>query len=348
MQIIATLSQRVLPLLLMAAVTMVGSTQAYAQSEPDDSTRATARTLGTQGIEAYWANDFETASSKLERAYRLYATATLGLWSARARVQLGQLVAGAERYREALRAKAPGGDPEAQQKALKEARSELEALQPRIPSLTIHIAGARPEEVSVTIGETPVPSAMLGEGRPTDPGDILVVAVRGNDRQQIDVRLREQEQRKVTLQFRPQASASGDPVANGGEGLALTTLSAANSETRSDTPAAPSGATSSSPLKPLGVITMAFGGAGLATAAVTALIANGKRVDCTQENVCPVEVKQGYDSLRMVSMISFYAGAALAAGGLVMFLAAPNDDAPPAPAVSLRVGPTSLGVVGTF
>jgi hypothetical protein len=329
-------------LLLLAAFVCLGAGRAFAQSEPDDSTRAAARALGTQGIEAYWANDFDTANTKLDRAYRLYATATLGLWSARARVQLGQLVAGAERYRETLRANSLG-DTEAQQKALKEARTELDALLPRIPSLTIHVTNARPEDVAVTLDDSPLPSALLGEARPTDPGQHFVVATRGSERQQVEVQLREREQRSLKIQFRAQPLAASEPVTGGGEALALTPLQAAGPEPQ--TSAAPSGATATSPLKPLGVIAMAFGGAALATAAVTALIANDKRGGCV-ENICPPEVKQSYDAFRTVSMVAFYAGTGLALGGLVLWLAAPGDDE--APAASLRIGPGAVHATVTF
>ena len=57
-----------------------------------------ARDLGTQGIEAYQANDFTGADAKLDRAYRLFAAPTLGLWSARARLQLGRWVEAAEGF----------------------------------------------------------------------------------------------------------------------------------------------------------------------------------------------------------------------------------------------------------
>src|ERR1700712_1941457 len=107
-----SLQQLGLCLLALIFAVPLAVTVARAQGGADDSTRAAARALGTQGIEAYWANDLQTANPKLDRAFRLYATSTLGLWSARARVQLGQLVAGAERYREALRA-ASLGDAEA-------------------------------------------------------------------------------------------------------------------------------------------------------------------------------------------------------------------------------------------
>lgn len=332
--------------LLLTAAGVLFNSSAFAQSEPDDSTRAAARTLGTQGIEAYWANDYDTASTKLDRAFKLYTTATLGLWSARAREKLGQLVAAAERYREALRATGQG-DAEAQQKALKEARSELDALQPRIPSLTVHV-NARPEEVSVTVDNSRLPSALLDESRPTDPGTHFVVAVRGTERQQIEVRLKEREQRQLTIQFRGQPMAAAEPVPGGGEALTLTPLSAAAPVANND--AAPAAATrgGTSPLKPLGIITMAFGGAALATAGVTALIANDKRADCSPDNMCAPDIKQSYDALRTVSTVSFYAGMGLAVGGLVMWLVAPNDDAQPAAAVSFSAGPTGVALSGAF
>lgn len=331
--------------LLCVAVLLLSAraTSVCAQSEPDDSTRAAARALGTQGIEAYWANDYDTANTKLDRAFRLYATATLGLWSARARAQLGQLVAAAERYREALRASGQG-DAEAQQKALKEVRAELDALQPRIPSLTVHLSNARPEEVSVTVDSAQLPSALLDESRPTDPGSHIVVATRGSERQQIDVRLKEGEQRQLTIQFRAQASA--EPVSSTGEGLTLTPLAAA-STAHKDAPPTAARSGQASPLKPLGIITMAFGGAGLATAGVTALIANDKKSSGCYDFMCPLDVKQSYDSLRTVSTVAFYAGTALAVGGLVMWLVAPNGDAAPA-AVSFSAGPTGVTVSGAF
>jgi hypothetical protein len=260
---------------------MLVAASVHAEGDPDDSTRAAARALGTQGIEAYWANDFRTASTKLDRAYRLYATSTLGLWSARARVQLGQLVAGAERYREALRA-ASLGDAEAQQKAQSEARAELDKLTPRIPTLTVHISNARADDLAVTLDGVAIPSALLDEARPTDPGKHIVVASRatsGGERQQIEVQLREGEQRQLTIRFKQQESIASEPVSGAGEGLALTPLSprAAAEEAPQAAPVADRRATSASPLKPLGIVMLSFGGAGLATAAVTALLANSMR-----------------------------------------------------------------------
>lgn len=292
------------PLALCALFVLVAwlgaASRARAEGEPDDSTRAAARALGTQGIEAYWANDYQTAHTKLDRAYRLYPTSTLGLWSARARVQLGQLVAGAERFREALRA-ASLGDSEAQQKAQSEARAELDKLTPRIPTLTVHVLNARPEDVTVTLDSVAIPSALLDEGRPTDPGKHIVVASRGasgGERQQIEVQLREGEQRQLTVRFNQQEYQASEPVSGSGEGLALSPRAAA-AQAQQPAARADRRATSSSPLRPLGIIVLSFGGAGLATAAVTALIANSKRDNCDLD-VCAPDIKQSYDAMRLI------------------------------------------------
>src|SRR5690349_3336121 len=78
------------------------SVSLQAQSPSDDATRAVARELGVEGIQAYQANDVSTADQKLEKAYRLFAAPTLGLWSARSRAKLGRLVEAAERYRQVV------------------------------------------------------------------------------------------------------------------------------------------------------------------------------------------------------------------------------------------------------
>src|SRR5215467_3274187 len=82
-------------------VTLVGA--------QDDASRAMARQLGEEGLEAYQASDYLLAERKLDRAYRLFATPTLGLWSARARIKAGHWVEAAERFRDAARASAEVG-----------------------------------------------------------------------------------------------------------------------------------------------------------------------------------------------------------------------------------------------
>lgn len=67
----------------------------------DAAARAAARQLAQDGIEAFWAEKYSEAEDNLEKGYQLFPTPTLGLWSARARRQLGRWVEAAERYRDA-------------------------------------------------------------------------------------------------------------------------------------------------------------------------------------------------------------------------------------------------------
>ena len=49
-----------------------------AQPETDDGTRAAARTLGQEGIDAYLAADYAPANQKLDKAFRFVVMPTLG------------------------------------------------------------------------------------------------------------------------------------------------------------------------------------------------------------------------------------------------------------------------------
>src|SRR6185312_3536811 len=139
--------------------------------------RSVARELGTAGMEAYFDGNYERAADNLERAYRLFPTPTLGLWSGRAYIQLGRWVRAAERLREAQYASAAIGDNAAQQKAQADALSELAALEPRIPRLTVTIAGATAAETTLVIDEQPFERELIGIAHPIDPGHHTIVGM---------------------------------------------------------------------------------------------------------------------------------------------------------------------------
>lgn len=324
--------------------------RAAAQAQADDATRAAARNLGEQGIQAYRANDFATADAKLDRAYRLFSTPTLALWGARARVKLGNLVEAAERYRDALRASDAIGDSAAQKDAQKNAAKELDALSPRIPSLTIQLDNAEPSEVTITLDDAPISSALIGVPRPTNPGQHQLVAKRGDERYEKSVQLLEKEQESVRFEFRKRValarpgpeSVSEEPARDVDPFGEPTQPTAAEAKPQ---PAAAEASSGPSALKPLGIVLMAVGGAGLATAGVTALLANGKLDQCPDKRCESQSVKNSYDTLKLVSTISVYGGAALAVGGLLSFLLAPSDDQQN---VSWNIGPSGVTVNGKF
>jgi hypothetical protein len=115
----------------------VAASHTRAQAPSDDGTRAGARNLAAEGIEAHQAGDFQRASQKLDKAYRLFATPTLALWSTRAAYQRGRWVEAAERILEVQLASADVDDAATQRQAQHNVGDELAALIPRLPTLTI-------------------------------------------------------------------------------------------------------------------------------------------------------------------------------------------------------------------
>src|SRR5262245_32884810 len=103
------------PLLLLLWI--VAPSPASGQTSIEDDARAAARTTGYEGVAAFEQGRYEEAHEKLDRAYELMRVHTLGLWSARAMVKRGLLVAAAERYLEVARMPVVHGDAAVQSEA---------------------------------------------------------------------------------------------------------------------------------------------------------------------------------------------------------------------------------------
>jgi hypothetical protein len=319
--------------------------RAFAQADPntvDDSTRATARQLGAEGLEAFWSQDFVNAAEKLERAYRLMATPTLGLWSARTRAQLGHLVEAAERYREAARASETVGDAARQKKARHEATSELSELMPRIPTLAVRIENASPDEVSLRVDEVSLSSAVIDANRPLNPGTHHVVAARGDERYEMDVSLVEGQHESRVFKFR--TAAALEPVA-AHAGPVVTVASSLEPKPVSILPSSqPSAAEPAVPYVPIAVSALALGGVGFITAGITAGMALSR---CPRGDCDGARSLESYQTLHTVSAVSFYAGVAFAAGSLITWWLAPKSERA-AGDVAFDIGPGRVMLKGAF
>ena len=305
---------RQLVFLALCACVALPAPRSAAQSLPDDGTRAAARDLAAEGIEAYQAGDFPTASQKLEKAYRLFATPTLGLWSARASYQLGHWVEAAERFREAQRASADVGDAAAQRQAQKDAGDELTALSSRIPAITIELDGTDAVGVVLHLDGVVISPDLLGVRRPVNPGKHRVEASRGSARAQADVQLAEKEHQRVALRLvEPASTSAAAPAATTTKPAVLSPPSAASTE-REDVAAW---------VSPVAISAVALGGASLAASGITALLAQGK---CAGGGCASKSDQATYDPLRAVSSVTFWAGAALAVGGVATWFLAPRSD----------------------
>ncbi|HKU38440.1 MAG TPA: hypothetical protein VJR89_09845 [Polyangiales bacterium] len=325
----------------------------------DDASRAVARQLGAEGIDAYQAQQFAAADEKLERAYRLFAAPTLGLWSARARVKLGRWVEAAERYREAKRMPAELGNSAPQVQAQAEASRELDALVPRIPQLTVTLEHAEAAEVEVTLDGAPYPRDLLGVSRTTNPGEHKLLASRGSERIELVVQLAAQQHRVVPLEFQAKVAAPAVAAVVAAPQPAPAPEppspppAAEQPPIQPASPSAPPAATEPSDVwTPVGIAALSVGGAALVTWGVSSLIANGKLEDCPVMNgkhVCSDEDQaDAYDTAKTISTVSFWTGAVLAVGGVGALLLGAREPEHDSQAVSLRVGPTGVAVRGAF
>jgi hypothetical protein len=316
-----------------------------AAAQRDDSTRATARLLGEQGIKAYMAGDYVEADATLDRAFRLFAVPTLGLWSGRARVKLQHWVEAAERLREAARSSETSGDAAVQDEARRDAREELDALEPKIPLLRITLENVAASSVRVMLDDQPVPSAMIGADRPTDPGPHRITAQRGREHYESRIDLGASEHKRTSFHFDAEVARNDEAAESELQPLAAEAEAPAPSAPAAATSAAPSDA--SSPLQPIAIVAMSLGAASLATSGITALLANGKRSQCPDNFCMNPGIKTNYDTLRTISTITVYGGGALVIGGLVTYLLAPSSESP-APTVSWMIDPTSAAIRGKF
>jgi hypothetical protein len=309
---------------------------AFAQS---DAARAAARDLGAEGVEAFQAGDFPTASAKLSQAFDILKVPSLGLWSARALVKEGKLVEASERYLSVSRLDASKGEAKVQRQAQADAAKERDALQPRIAGLTLGVKGGS-SNATVTLDDAPVAAALFGVRQPANPGKHRLEA-RDNDRVvQREISLTEGQRLDVVLDF-------GDAVTVPG---AKPAAPAAPAPTTAPTAPPPPAASSSG--VPAGVwVGVAITGAGLLTGGVGAVLAAKKKDSlgcpadqCKASQRGDVDV---YNQLRTVSTIGFVVAGVGAVTTGVFWFTRPREPERAA-RITPWLGVGSAGVRGIF
>jgi hypothetical protein len=324
---------------LSLVVPLVAPRSAEAQAV-DDATRGAARQLGYSGVEAYQAGDYPTASQRLEKAFLVLRVPSLGLWSARALVKIGKLVEARERYVDIQSLSISGGDATVQEQAKRDAKSELDAVSPRVPSLVVELEGAQPNEVTVFVDGTPINSALVGEKRPINPGKHSVGARRGAEQANADIDVTEGEVERAVLRF---GTPQGAPTA-----AAAGTAAPAESQTQHSEASSSGGGTAL-----VGWVAVGVGSAALVVGAVTGAMVLSKKSNLESNQACQGEQclesarndVESYNSLRTISGVSLIAGAVIAGAGVVLLATAPSAEHPSA---ALAVGPASVVLRGRF
>jgi hypothetical protein len=320
---------------------------AWAQDSQAENVAA-ARSLGIEGVRLAEAGKCDQAIEKLSRAESLYHAPTILDRLGECQIEVGQIVTGTENLNRVVREQLPANAPKAFRDAQERARKALDAALPRIGYLTV-LVEPKDAKVSVTVGNAPVPAALIGVERPTDPGTHEVVATApGYITQQTTIQLAEGGRETVTLRLPvdPSAQAAKPP----------------------EPPPAPVPAPVAPPApapkasggsKTLAYVLIGVGAAGVAVGGITGAMALQKKgeLECP-DNKCSgkqATTLSSAKSVAMVSTVSFGVGILSAGIGTVLLLTSSSSQRETARASEARpfvakpyLDASSAGVVGSF
>jgi hypothetical protein len=217
--------------------------------------------------------------------------------------------------------------------------------------LTVSVRGPSANEVTVTIDDKSVPSALLGVERFTDPGKHRIVAKYGSEVETETVVLAEGEAKQLVLKFH----GSTPEVANANHTNPTPARDGSESTTRvgdshTDPTQDRAGHTGKAQ-RTWGYVGLGVGAAALAFGGVTGLIVASKYSDlnskCSDRKNCayPDEV-HSYQTFQTLSTVGFIVGGVAAATGVTLILTAPKDK--PGTTVSLWLSGNSLAMKGQF
>lgn len=325
---------------------------AVASGQIPDADRSTARDLGQEGHQALDRQDWTTAADRFTRADALVHAPTFLLGIAQAQVGLGQLVSAQETYSRILREGLPAKAPPAFVKALEAARTELDALAPRVPYVVIEVLGTGTHATWVTIDGAEVPRAALGVRRAVDPGKHVIRAVvEGFAPVEAALTSVERKTEKVALEPKPMVAAPPERPS----GPAGPVVDPWREAKTADAPG--------SARRTLGIVGLSVGGAGIVVGAVLGGLVLAQHADILKScpaGTCPLKQRaalapkiDGYHALSNGSTAGFIAGGALAATGAVLLLTAPSA-VPAALRAGQRrtlqpvIGPGYAGARGSF
>ncbi|MBE7484372.1 MAG: PEGA domain-containing protein [Polyangiaceae bacterium] len=278
----------------------------------------TAEALFAEGREAAKAGDFSRACAKFRESNRLDPAPGTVLNLADCEERLGHLATAWTLFREVTQ-RVPASD---ERHAL--ALGRANALEPKLPKLTVVLAPGAPPGTRVLRDGVELGAAALDTALPVDPGTHqLTVEAPGHAPSQRRVSLREGQTERVVLTLGAKAPDEGD--------------------NRS--------ATKSSSRRTWGYALGGVGLVGVSVGTITGLMVLGerRRVDdnCDENKRCNADGMDAVDrgrTLGTVSGASFIVGGLALAGGAYLLLSSDKEG----PATALRVGPGWVGAVRRF
>ena len=316
-----------------------------APSRADDQAEnvAAARSLGIEGVQLADAGKCPEAIEKLQRAESLHHAPTILGRLGECQVAVGEIVLGTENLNAVVREPLAPSAPKVFHDAQDRAQKVLASATPKIAHLVITVfpADANP---SVAVAGKPVPAALLGADRPTDPGTHDVTATAAG--------------------YLP-ATASVTLAEGGHQEITLTLQKDPNAVTATAAP--PAVAPPPAPVVPPepapkknntpAYVAFGVGGAGILVGSIAGIVALSKAGDCPNKT-CPTQSDlDSAKSTATVSTIGFGVGIVGVALGAILLATGNKTEAPPAqaasryePKLTLKpwIGVNSAGLTGAF
>jgi tetratricopeptide (TPR) repeat protein len=321
-RVLSVVRVALLPLAVAATVT---ASPAAAQAQPAQSgskekekEKEAARVLAQLGYELFTDGKYEEAAAKLDQAESIFHAPTHLELAGRALEKLGRLLAARDHYKRAVVDPPTPRSSKGFQQSYAEAKKELAALLPRIPSLQVKLTGHHAEKARVTLDGKAIPASDLASPKDLDPGTYtLRVEAEGAETEVRVVTLAEGAHQTLELSLAPSAAARG-------------------------------------PLAPA-ILGLGAGAAGIALGAVAGALSLGAVDDLNKacpDKRCPGTQAAALDqakTLSTVSTIGFAAGGVLAAAGVVLLVVRPGGaKAASGRWVAPTIGALHVGLEGVF
>jgi len=346
-----------------------------------DEERSGARAAATEGAKAIKERRWSDAVDFFTRAESLVHSPVHLLFIARARANLGQLVEAREYYLKVTREQIAPDSPAAFLQAKQDAKTDLDALEPRLAYITVSVQGRSPNEVTVKMDGRVVPPALVGVPRPVNPGEhgFQAWAV-GQESSVSKVSLKEggRETVVLTLETKPAATAPAgagaaqpaDQPPGAGQDPGAEAAAGASAQ-----PGAPEADTGGGDWKPTAAYaSFGVGAVGLGAGIIFALQRSSKLSDgddkfsewnaeCGDSSTsrsCRTDLQSQISDLDdqaasagTWSAVGFVLGGlGVAAGVTLLVLSSTESDSPEAagsqPTVTPWIGYKSVGITGTF
>jgi hypothetical protein len=340
---------------------LLGSTRpACAQS---DEQRAGARTLATEGAQAFNEGRFKEAVDLFIKAESLMHAPPHLLFAARAHAKLGQFVKAREAYLKVVKEQLAPNAPQAFRDAQAAAEEERKQVEPHIGRLTVKVEGADgAKDLAVTIDGQPMSGVLLGVPQPADPGDHTVMATAtGFKGTPASVSLKDAGQGAVTVKMEVDKSApppAATPAASGAGTVVSTTPNGA--------PPSDSGDSGSSGMRIGSYVGFGVGVVGVALGTVFVLKSSSKRksaneaadkfVTCDASGcVATAEGARTVNNLdsqarsaKTVGIVGYVVGGLGVATGVTLFILSNKKEESKSAFVAPYLGLGAVGVRGAF